>query len=111
MNTTLEQAIEVASSLPIEEQRRLREWLEKQEKQKVEDNNLQEEEARFQRSMEWLKANRVKYIGEWVALDGDRLVSHGKDAVKVRLEAKAAGVQIPLMERITENDLLPFGGW
>lgn len=114
MNTTLEQAIEVVRSLPMEEKKRLREWLEKEEREKTkskEREDLQQQEERFQRSMAWLKTNRTKYIGEWVALDGENLISHGKDVLQVRAEAKTAGVDVPLIERITENDTLPFGGW
>ena len=31
----------------------------------------------------WIEAHRDEYLGQWVALDGDRLIAHGSDAKKV----------------------------
>ena len=95
-NATLEQLIEAARALPSDERRRLREWLEEQE--------------RFQKALGWIKEHRAEYLGQWVVLDGDRLISHGRDARKVYDEALVAGIRTPFLKRIIEEEL-PFGGW
>ena len=63
------------------------------------------------REMEWLSKHRHEYPGEYVALDGDRLVSHGADGREVYRQARAAGVKVPFMAHIEPADALPFGGW
>ena len=63
------------------------------------------------REMEWLSKHRHEYAGQYVALDGDRLVSHGPDGREVYWEARAAGVKVPFMAHIEPADALPFGGW
>lgn len=63
------------------------------------------------REMEWLSKHRHEYPGEYVALDGDRLVSHGTDGREVYRQARAAGVKVPFMAHIEPADALPFGGW
>jgi uncharacterized protein DUF5678 len=63
------------------------------------------------REMQWLKEHRHKYIGEWVALDGDRLLAHGPNAHEIYDKARALGVPVPSVLRIEASDELPFGGW
>ena len=63
------------------------------------------------REREWLKEHRHEYIGQWVALDGDRLISHGTNAREVSEAARAAGVTTPFLAHIDPDDELPFGGW
>ena len=61
--------------------------------------------------LRWLKEHRHEYIGQWVALDGDRLVAHGTNAREVFQTAREAGVKAPFVEQILPTDELPFGGW
>jgi predicted DNA-binding antitoxin AbrB/MazE fold protein len=60
---------------------------------------------------EWLKAHGQEYSGQWVALNGEELLSHGSDARKVRDEARAKGVQTPLMFHIPDEPDLPSAFW
>src|SRR5581483_12057669 len=60
---------------------------------------------------EWLRQHSEEYAGQWVALDGDSLLSHGSDAFAVRAEARAKGVQLPLMVHIPDEPNLPSAGW
>jgi len=50
------------------------------------------------------------YAGEWVALDGNRLVAHGPKLAAVKAAAQAAGVSRPFFASVPDDDLL-FGGW
>ena len=68
-------------------------------------------ESKFQRALQWLADNKVNYLNQWVALDGDRLLAAGLDGKQVYAEALAAGVTSPLLHQINETDDLPFGGW
>ena len=52
---------------------------------------------------EWLRAHGQEYSGQWVALNGEELLSHGSDARRVRDEARAKGVQTPLMVHIPDE--------
>ena len=110
---TLEQVINIARNLPPEALRSLREWIEEQERNaetRRREDRSQRAEERFQDSLRWVDEHRDEYLGQWVALDGDRLISHGPDAKKVYEEARATGIQAPFLKRIVKDDL-PFGGW
>jgi len=63
------------------------------------------------RELRWLKEHRHEYVGQWVALDGDRLVAHGPDPREVYQAARQAGIASPFVEQILPTDDLPFGGW
>src|ERR1035438_7278229 len=47
------------------------------------------------REQEWFRLNGPRYAGKWVAIEGDRLVSHGENARAVLQQARAEGVQHP----------------
>lgn len=59
--------------------------------------------------MQWLAKESGPYAGQWVALDGPRLVAHGAKLPTVTAAAKAAGVERPLFASVPDDDL-PFGG-
>jgi uncharacterized protein DUF5678 len=63
------------------------------------------------KELRWLKEHRHEYMGQWVALDGDRLVAHGTNAREVFQAAREAGVKVPFIEQILQTDDMPFGGW
>ncbi|GEM_PF-2422240 len=63
------------------------------------------------RELQWLKEHRQEYMGQWVALDGDRLVAHGMNGREVYDEARQLGVEVPALVKIDPSDDLPFGGW
>jgi hypothetical protein len=60
---------------------------------------------------EWLRAHGQEYSGQWVALNGEELLGHGSDARRVRDEARAKGVQTPLMVHIPDGLNLPSAFW
>jgi Family of unknown function (DUF5678) len=59
-------------------------------------------------AMEWLRLHSKEYGGEWVALDGDRLIAHGPDAMEVYAAAEADGAYLPMIKYIEPADALPF---
>ena len=61
--------------------------------------------------LHWLAKESDAYAGQWVALDGPRLVAHGEKLVKVIAAAKAAGVAHSFFGRVSRDKDMPFGGW
>ena len=59
----------------------------------------------------WLANQSGPYAGQWVALDGGRLVAHGTELATVSAAARAAGVDRPLLTHLPPEGELPFGGW
>lgn len=54
---------------------------------------------RREREHAWRRAHRDllqnRYAGQWVVLEGDEIVAHGKDAVQTVETAKTKGVTVP----------------
>jgi predicted DNA-binding antitoxin AbrB/MazE fold protein len=59
----------------------------------------------------WLANESGPYAGQWVALDGSRLVANGAKLAPVSAAARAAGVERPLLVHLPPEGELPFGGW
>jgi predicted DNA-binding antitoxin AbrB/MazE fold protein len=53
--------------------------------------------SEWQAEQEWIRVHGEEYCGQWVALRGGELLSHGPDARAVRDEARAKGVYLPLL--------------
>ena len=62
-----------------------------------------------QEALEWLRTNKDKYAGQWVALHGSRLLAVGATA-KEMYSRIGEGIASPLVARI-EDKALPFAGW
>jgi uncharacterized protein DUF5678 len=63
------------------------------------------------RETEWLRKHRDEYAGQWVALDGERLIASGDDLKEVASTARRLGAADALMMRVEPNDALPFAGF
>jgi hypothetical protein len=60
---------------------------------------------------EWLRDHSQEFPGEWVALDGNRLLAHGLDPKKVFAQARASKVARPLFAHLEPSDrLAEIGG-
>ena len=60
---------------------------------------------------EWLEANKNKYLGKWVVLDGNKLIGVGDNPLPFVEKARKKGVKIPFMKFI-QDESEPFtGGW
>src|SRR5262245_20497747 len=53
--------------------------------------------------MEWLRINREHYRGQWVGLDGGRLIAHGSEASEVFAAMRAEGIPLPFITFIPEE--------
>ena len=111
MTPTAEQLLKTIRNLPAAERRRLFEMAEAEHLLSPLANQPENEKNKFQLAMGWIKENRQKYDGQWVALDGDKLLASGTDGKKVHAEAQSRGVDVPFMHRISANETEPSGGW
>lgn len=121
--TTLKQMIEAARPLPPEDRRRLRQWLQEQEQQDAapqqpaenakppQAETVEQQIERFRKAMKWIDEHRTEYLGQWVALEGDQLISHGADPLQVHEAAKSAGIVSPFLEQVLEEEKAFCGGW
>jgi hypothetical protein len=62
------------------------------------------------REYEWLKEHAREYARQWVALEGDQLISYGSNAAEVFAAADASGVERPFFVHIEDPDGPPFAG-
>lgn len=59
----------------------------------------------------WLDRHGHEYRGQWVAIEGERLISHGSKAAAVLEAARRLGVQRPVLTQVAEDFGLPSAGW
>jgi hypothetical protein len=112
MIPSFDQIIKSIEKLPAAEQERIRRWLEDKVATNGEGHHSQAHADRSAKSLRWLHENRGKYSGQWVALDGDRLIAIGPTAKEVYSKAKSEGAEIPFVELVTGRKSGPFtGGW
>jgi hypothetical protein len=62
------------------------------------------------REWEWLAQHRDEYAGQWVALDGNRLLSHGLLLKQVMAEIAQLGVKDALVVRAEASNAPPYVG-
>lgn len=124
--TTLEQIIDEARKLPVEEQRRLRAALENLDlngdAQSANEGSTPlltpalhvsdgDDEIR-RRRLEWFKAHREEHGGQYVALDGDQLLAVGPNYRIAREKALAAGKPNAFVTYLSKPDeITEMGGW
>jgi Family of unknown function (DUF5678) len=111
MISTAEDIIENVRLLPDFERERFFKLVE------VEKNNalkkgdkLNLKDEKFKSALKWIDEHRQEFDGQFVLLDGDKLLAHGKDAKPLYAEARSKGIETPLLHRVKANEL-PFGGW
>lgn len=62
------------------------------------------------RERQWVKEHQHEYAGQWVALDGNRLIAASRDQMEVNAAVEADGAYLPLILRVPAPDDLPFMG-
>lgn len=68
-----------------------------------------EAEVALREEQAWIAANRRSYAGQWVALQGERLLAPGPVAREVF--AKVRGLIPPPLMVLVEEENSPFAGW
>ena len=71
--------------------------------------NIEDDEVKH-RQLEWLKNNREKYAGQYVALDGDKLVGHGATIREAHERAKQNGVKSAFLVRVFAEETTVSAG-
>lgn len=112
----LETIKQQAKGLSRQEKKRLAEFLLRDE-EKTNDKDLglaadDDREAKRRLQDEWIKANREKYGGKYVALDGDKLLGVGKNYPEAYKAAIAAGVKDAFVDYVRPPGYVgEMGGW
>ena len=115
---TLEQIIDEARSLSLAEKRKLRQALDLELEQVKAQDRAQpthsengDRETR-ERRLEWLKSHREEHGGQYVALDGDRLIAVGPNYRVAREKALTAGKTNAFVTYLSKPDeIAEMGGW
>lgn len=108
-NVAYEQALEIVRALSPEELQQLLKQIEAERRQQA--NGVAETTHQREREMRWLAEHEAEYAGQWLALDGDRLLSQGTDPHQVRAAARAQGVASPFVVFAENPDEAYSGGW
>jgi hypothetical protein len=60
----------------------------------------------------WIAQPDPRFIGNWVALDGDRVLASASTAKAVYDQAKSKGIEVPFVAYVSPHRDEPFaGGW
>ena len=114
MQTNYEKALEIISLLPPSDLQKLDEWIHEKQNQTGRDESkrdqVKEEIQKYKLAKKWIDEHREEYLGQWVCLDGDELISFGDDAIEVHNQAKAKGIKAPFLEQIIEEPEFYGGG-
>lgn len=110
---TYEEVLSQVKALPPDDQAKLRDYLtaQQEEDRAVEAARMLARVASLRdlsAEQQWLEAHRHEYVGQWVALQGDQLISHGSAAKEVHEAAVAAGHQDALLLLVQPLDERPF---
>lgn len=123
MTPTFEEVGELIKTLPLNDLAQIENLIRERRKVEKENTNINKDASaekdaqvaeqlrKFKLAMNWIHKNREKYIGQWVCLDGDTLISHGKDAKKVFAKAREKGLEVPFVKLIDEEPKAYFGGF
>lgn len=62
--------------------------------------------------MSWIAQPDPRFVGNWVVLDGDRVLASGPTAKAVYDQAKLKGIEAPFIAYVSPHRDQPFaGGW
>lgn len=105
--TKLQEIIDAVLTLPPGDRQTLREFLSEPPGQFTKGLTTEMRVA----EMDWLAKHEAEYAGQWVALDGDRLLGHGNDPKQLFAEARAMGVANPFVVPAVDPHQAQWGGW
>ena len=55
------------------------------------------------REMAWIGEHQAEYAGQWVLLDGDRLIAHGDDPLCFKPIVRAEGIETPFIVHVPKE--------
>ncbi|HEX4946424.1 MAG TPA: DUF5678 domain-containing protein [Blastocatellia bacterium] len=112
---TAETIMEMIEQLPPTEQAKLEQLIVQHRTPKAKpplDKRVPPKPLPDQAAMQrWIGEHAHEYPGEWIALDGDKLIAHGPNHQEVWEAAQASGAYLPLVTRLPSPDDLPFAGF
>ena len=62
-------------------------------------------------SLNWIAENREEFAGQYVALDGDRLVAYGSNPKEIIAAVRASGLNGLFFTLVQPADAPPFAGF
>jgi Family of unknown function (DUF5678) len=101
---TFDQVFNIVQQWPASEREKLIRALSSESRERIVSKDRSREN-------QWLADHQREYIGQWVALEGDRLIAHGEDAAEVFAAADASGIERPMVIYVEDPDAPPFAGW
>ena len=111
---TAESILMLIEQLPSTERRRLNQLLKQQEavraKPPLDQRVPCEPMPDRTREMNWIEEHKHEYAGQWVALEGDRLIAASPIQQEVWDAVNTDGPTLPLVHRIPSPDDLPYIG-
>lgn len=108
---TLIQLKQQIVSLDEESKKDLAEFISNELHQETDFEIIQISDEDRQKQLEWLKENREKYAGKYVALDKNQIVGVGKTRREAKEKAKENRVDKPFITLVYSEKDVPFGGW
>lgn len=112
---SLDEILDAVKQLPLTEQEQLRLMLNEKSKSGLRPTPSKRvpnivADTDYAKELRWLAEHQREYAGEWVALEGDRLITHGKNAKEVFAAARTSGVAMPMVTQVDDPDAPPFAG-
>jgi hypothetical protein len=113
---TLQEVLQQAKALPLDEQLTLAEFLLAQQRldqspPQNSDHLLEGLDLERRQEHQWLQEHWQEYLGQWVAIEGGQLISAALDGHKVFADARAAGIRVPYVIYVEDPTLAEIGGW
>jgi hypothetical protein len=108
---TLTQLKQQIVSLDNESKKDLAEFISHELSEKSDSESVQMSDEEREMQLEWLKNNREKYAGIYVALCQDKLVGSGETLRAAKEKAKENGFSNPFITLVYSENDVPFGGW
>ena len=110
MIQTAEEVLENVRLLPKFEREKFFKLVEAEKKQAIPNDDSKIRGEKFRLALNWIEEHKEEFDGQWVVLDGDKLIAYGTDSKTVCDEARAKGIEIPFLKRVKAK-ILPWGGW
>lgn len=106
----LDDILKEIAQLPPSEQNRLRHLIDRRDDKASRDGRVATKPfPDSTRELQWLIDHAREYAGQWVALDGDRLIAHGTIADAVFDAAEADNARLPLVTFVEDSQKVYAG--